>query len=50
MPFVLEVFRGRAPNDDAGALVVDDAIHCGVCTPRRAPVPLPELDDAQAAE
>ncbi|HUF54919.1 MAG TPA: hypothetical protein VMR52_14310 [Dehalococcoidia bacterium] len=42
MPFVLEVLRDR--EDAAKALVVDDAIHCGVCTPRGEPVPLPELD------
>jgi hypothetical protein len=45
MPFVLAVFRARGPNDEARALVVEDAIHCGVCTPRGEPVPLPELDE-----
>lgn len=44
LPFVLEVLRGRPPDDSAQALVVDDAIHCGVCHPRGEPVPLPELD------
>src|SRR3989304_10368529 len=36
MPFVLEVLRGRPPDDGAKALVVDAAIHCGVCSPRAA--------------
>jgi hypothetical protein len=26
------------------ALVVDDAIHCGVCRPRGEPVQMPELE------
>ena len=47
MPFVLEVLRGRPPDDGAKALVVDDAIHCGVCNPRGAPVSLPELDEPE---
>jgi hypothetical protein len=39
MPFVLELF-GEPPR----ALVVEDALHCGACTPRPDPVDLPELD------
>jgi hypothetical protein len=27
------------------ALVVEDALHCGTCTPRPDPIRLPELDD-----
>jgi hypothetical protein len=44
MPYVLDVFRGKPPEDDARGLIVEDAIHCGVCKPRGAPVPLPEAD------
>ena len=40
-PFVLELFRGAGPTK---ALVVEDAIHCGACTPRADPIELPELD------
>ena len=40
-PFVLELFRGAGPMK---ALVVEDAIHCGACTPRADPIELPELD------
>jgi len=37
----------RPPDDGAKPLVVDDAIHCGVCNPRGAPVSLPELDEPE---
>jgi hypothetical protein len=39
-PFILELFR-----QDAGrrALVVEDAIFCGACTPRPDPIEIPEL-------
>ncbi len=40
-PFILDVITNREP---ARALVVEDALFCGVCTPRSAPVDLPELD------
>ena len=40
-PFVLELFRSAGPTK---ALVVEDAIHCGACTPRADPIELPELD------
>ena len=40
-PFILELFR----NDGATqALVVEDALRCGACSPRPDPIPLPELD------
>ena len=40
-PFVLELFRsGDAPIK---ALVVDDALFCGACSPRPDPLELPEL-------
>jgi hypothetical protein len=40
-PFVLELFR---PAETTKALVVEDALFCGACTPRPAPVDLPGLD------
>lgn len=40
-PFVLELFRSA---DKTKALVVEDALFCGACTPRPTPVDLPELD------
>jgi hypothetical protein len=42
MPFVLELYR---PRDVTKALVVEDALYCGACTPRPDPVDLPELDE-----
>ena len=41
MPFVLELFRTA---DVTRALVVEDALYCGACTPRPDPIDLPELD------
>jgi len=41
-PFVLELFRGDGPTR---ALVVEDALFCGACTPRPDPIDLPELDE-----
>lgn len=40
-PFVLELFRA---NESTKALVVEDALFCGACKPRPAPIALPELD------
>ena len=40
-PYILELFRGK---DVTKALVVEDAIFCGACSPRPTPVDLPELD------
>ncbi len=42
-PFVLDVFRGTK-HQSLRALVVEDALHCGVCRPRAEPVDLPELE------
>ncbi len=42
-PFVLDVFRGDR-HKVLRALVVEDALHCGVCKPRSEPVELPELE------
>jgi hypothetical protein len=41
-PFVLELLKGRT---GVKALVVEDALSCGVCSPRSTLVDLPELDD-----
>jgi hypothetical protein len=40
-PFILELYRGA---DVTRALVVEDALFCGTCTPRPDPIDLPELD------
>lgn len=42
-PFVIDVFRGKR-HESLRALVVEDALHCGVCKPRGEPVELPELE------
>lgn len=42
-PFVVDVFRGMK-HQHLRALVVEDALHCGVCKPRGEPVELPELE------
>jgi hypothetical protein len=44
-PFILELFRG-GKEDRRQALVVEDALHCGVCSPRPDPIDLPELDES----
>jgi hypothetical protein len=41
LPFVLELFRS---HDVTQALIVEDALFCGACSPRPDPLPLPELD------
>ena len=43
-PFILSVYRGGA-GDKPRALVVEDALHCGKCSPRPSPVELTELDN-----
>ena len=40
-PFILDLFRG---TDHTRALVVEDAVFCGACSPRPDPLDLPELD------
>ena len=45
LPYVLEIF-GR---DVTKALVVEDALYCGACTPRPDPLELPELDAPASA-
>jgi hypothetical protein len=41
-PFVLELISGNGPTR---ALVVEDALFCGACTPRPDLIDLPELDE-----
>jgi hypothetical protein len=41
-PFVLQLFKGATHTR---ALVVEDALYCGACTPRADPLDLPELDE-----
>jgi hypothetical protein len=38
---VLELFR---THEVTRALVVEDALYCGQCSPRPDPIDLPELD------
>jgi hypothetical protein len=38
--YILELFKRNVTS----ALVVEDALYCGACTPRPDPVNLPELD------
>jgi hypothetical protein len=40
-PFILSVYRGE--NDVNKAIVVADAVYCGICEPREQPVVLKEL-------
>jgi hypothetical protein len=42
-PFILQLYRG-GKDQVPRALVVEDALYCGICTPRPDPVDLPELD------
>jgi len=39
----MDVFRGKR-HDVLRALVVEDALHCGVCKPRGEPVEVGELE------
>jgi hypothetical protein len=39
-PYILELYKG---SDVTKALVVEDALFCGACTPRPDPLSLPEL-------
>jgi len=40
-PFIVELYQGE--DGVQKAIVVPDAVYCGVCKPREQPVPLPEL-------
>jgi hypothetical protein len=41
--YPIAVYRG-GPDGGPRTLIVEDALHCGACTPRANPVDLPELD------
>jgi len=41
-PYILELFKSAGATR---ALVVEDALFCGACTPRPDPLELPELDE-----
>jgi hypothetical protein len=41
-PFILELFE-NGDGSPPRALVVEDALFCGACTPRPDPIELPEL-------
>jgi hypothetical protein len=40
LPYVLQLYGRDVPK----ALVVEDALFCGACSPRPDPLELPELD------
>jgi hypothetical protein len=44
-PYILDVYGAVGAHK---ALVVEDALFCGACTPRPDPIDLPELDDEHA--
>jgi hypothetical protein len=41
-PFIVSLYDS-AKDSVVKAVVVEDALHCGICHPRGDPVPLPEL-------
>ena len=41
-PYILELFKGKMSTR---ALIVENAVYCGACTPRPDPLDLPELDE-----
>jgi len=42
MPFILSLYSsGSGP---VKAVIVEDALHCGVCKPKDDPVEIPALD------
>jgi len=44
-PYILELYEPDGDETPGGlrALVVEDALYCGACTPRPDPIALPEL-------
>jgi hypothetical protein len=40
-PFILTIFVGQ--NETPKAVVVADALYCGVCKPEPEPVDMPEI-------
>jgi hypothetical protein len=41
MPFVLTIYVGE--NQTPKAVVVGDALNCGVCKPQPQPIDMPEI-------
>jgi hypothetical protein len=41
-PYILSLYTAHS-KEVVKALVVDDALHCGVCKPRPDPIDVPEL-------
>lgn len=42
VPFIISLYEGK--DGVVKAIVVPDAVHCGMCKPHERPVPLPELE------
>jgi hypothetical protein len=42
-PYILSLYNSHS-KEVVKALVVEDALHCGVCKPRPDPVDVPELE------
>jgi len=42
-PYILDLYRSR-DQERMKVLVVEDALHCGICTPRPDPVEIVGLD------
>ena len=42
LPFILAIYQGK--DGAYKAVVVENTLHCGVCTPREAPVLLKRLE------
>jgi hypothetical protein len=43
LPYILEVYNSKT-RDTVKALVVEDALYCGICKPRPEPIELKELE------
>lgn len=41
-PYILDLFRSNG-GESMKVLVVEDALHCGICTPRPDPIEIPSL-------
>jgi hypothetical protein len=41
-PYILDLYRDKT-GDAMKVLVVEDALYCGICTPRPDPIEIPEL-------
>lgn len=42
-PYILDLYRPK-PDEPMKVLLVEDALYCGICTPRPDPITLPELE------